>query len=335
MRPGVESRRATTLARAAAAADALRRRARTVVGNTSATFTSTPTIDAPRVVLERDIGASVQAHDAFLTSIAALGTVADRMIYTTGVDAAAETRLSSFARDLVDDADAGEMRDTLGLGTAAVTPATDYQSTLSTELTYVEDFLAHDIGGWTQSTGSGGAAYSSAATAASNPGIMRVSSGATSGGSVCARSSSSCVFFSGTLTWEAVVLCGADSTGTVMKLGLSNLTTGTADPTDGVFFDYTKATSANWRIRAIKASVSTTTTSSTAVAFGSYVKLKITFDGSTAEFFVNGSSIGTIASANCPVVVLHPFFFVTQATSSAFTYIDVDRLFLRMTGLSR
>jgi hypothetical protein len=43
-----------------------------------------------------DIGA--QPVDAFLTSIAALGTAADRMIYTTGIDTAAEATLTASAR---------------------------------------------------------------------------------------------------------------------------------------------------------------------------------------------------------------------------------------------
>ena len=65
------------------------------------------------------IGTDVQAWDAFLTSIAALGTAADKMLYTIGVDTAAETALTSFGRSLIDDANAAAGRTTLGLGTIA------------------------------------------------------------------------------------------------------------------------------------------------------------------------------------------------------------------------
>ena len=58
-----------------------------------------------------------QPLDAFLSSIAALGTAADKMLYTTAVDTAAETALSAFIRTLLDDADAATARATLGAGT--------------------------------------------------------------------------------------------------------------------------------------------------------------------------------------------------------------------------
>jgi hypothetical protein len=56
-----------------------------------------------------------QPLDATLTSIAALGTSADKTIYTTGVDTWAETTLTAFGRSLIDDADAAAARATLGL----------------------------------------------------------------------------------------------------------------------------------------------------------------------------------------------------------------------------
>ena len=58
----------------------------------------------------------VQPVDATLTSIAALGTIAGRTIYTTGVDTWAETALTAFARTLLDDTTAAEARATLLLG---------------------------------------------------------------------------------------------------------------------------------------------------------------------------------------------------------------------------
>ncbi len=64
------------------------------------------------------IGTNVQAYDATLASLAALGTVADRVAYTTGVDTWAETPLTSFGRSLIDDAAAVNGRATLGLASS-------------------------------------------------------------------------------------------------------------------------------------------------------------------------------------------------------------------------
>lgn len=70
---------------------------------------------AARVTLGLTPGTNVQVFDAFLTSIALLGTAADRMIYTTGIDTAAETILTSYIRTLLDDANAAAARATLEL----------------------------------------------------------------------------------------------------------------------------------------------------------------------------------------------------------------------------
>ena len=62
-----------------------------------------------------EIGVDIQAYDAFLTSIASLGTAADRLIYTTGVDTAAETVLTEFGRQILDDVSDSAVRTTIGL----------------------------------------------------------------------------------------------------------------------------------------------------------------------------------------------------------------------------
>jgi len=64
-------------------------------------------------------GTNVQAQDAALQSIAALGTVADRLIYTTGVNVFAETTVTSFIRTLLDDINAATAKITLAIITAA------------------------------------------------------------------------------------------------------------------------------------------------------------------------------------------------------------------------
>lgn len=69
------------------------------------------------------IGTNVQAYDATLQSLAALGTAADKYAYTTGVDTWVEGTITTAGRAILDDADAAAQRTTLGLGTMATQAA--------------------------------------------------------------------------------------------------------------------------------------------------------------------------------------------------------------------
>lgn len=69
------------------------------------------------------LGTTFQPLDSDLTSLAALGSAADKMAYTTAAHTWAEAALSAFGRSLIDDADAATARTTLGLGAVAVLAA--------------------------------------------------------------------------------------------------------------------------------------------------------------------------------------------------------------------
>lgn len=86
----------------------------------SRTVNSKP-LSANVVLTPSDIGA--QASDATLTALAALVTASDNLIYATGVDTFALTTFTAFGRSLVDDANAGAARTTLGLGSIATQAA--------------------------------------------------------------------------------------------------------------------------------------------------------------------------------------------------------------------
>lgn len=61
----------------------------------------------------------VTPYSGFLASVSALALTSDDMVYATGPTAAAKTKVTAFARTLLDDASAAAMRTTLGLGAVA------------------------------------------------------------------------------------------------------------------------------------------------------------------------------------------------------------------------
>lgn len=73
------------------------------------------TSNAARPLLGLAIGTNVQAWNATLSSLAALGTGADRIAYTTGVNTWAEATLTAFAQSLIAATDASTARAVLGI----------------------------------------------------------------------------------------------------------------------------------------------------------------------------------------------------------------------------
>ena len=79
----------------------------------------------------------LQEYDATLLSLAALGTAADKLAYTTALDTWAETAITSFGRSFIDDVDASAGRTTLGA--AASGANTDITSIYNISLKFGRD----------------------------------------------------------------------------------------------------------------------------------------------------------------------------------------------------
>lgn len=94
-------------------------------------YGGTGATDAPtaRTNLGLAIGTNVQAYDATLAALANVSTIANSLIYATGVDTFDVTTLTSYARTLLDDTDASAARTTLGLGTMSTQNANNVSIT--------------------------------------------------------------------------------------------------------------------------------------------------------------------------------------------------------------
>lgn len=96
------------------------------------------------------IGTNVQAWDADLDAIAALTSAADKLPYATGPQTWAMTDFSSFARTLVDDANASAARTTLGVAIGTNVQAWDADlDTLAALNSAGSGVIAADGAGWT------------------------------------------------------------------------------------------------------------------------------------------------------------------------------------------
>ena len=80
---------------------------------------------AARTTLGLVIGTNVQAYDTELAALASVTSAADKLFYFTGSGSATTTDLTSFARTLLDDADAATARATLGMQVAYVSSQLD------------------------------------------------------------------------------------------------------------------------------------------------------------------------------------------------------------------
>lgn len=339
-------------------------------GTGALVFGTSPQLTTPKLgtpssgTLTNCVGLPTAGHlDASVTLAKMADLAQDQFIgrttASTGVPQTAT--ITSAARTVLDDTTVAAMVDTLG-GAAAtgggglvratspslVTPALGTPSALvltnatglqlglawtpSNESVYWTDWQENATR-WATNNGVGGASYSTPGSSG-HPGVWRVSSGASIGGySTSYDSTGSTTLWNATTQETLVNLSGNWGSGGKVRIGFSD-GVAVADPTNGVFFEYAQDLSANWRIRSGKAGTYTTTTSSTAVTFSTWVKLKITWDGTTLTFYVNGSSVGTITT-NVPTAVLAQAYFVTGNVAAGYTTCDVDYTFLRQSGLAR
>jgi hypothetical protein len=182
-------------------------------------------------------------------------------------------------------------------------------NTLSWGYDFREDFLGLDVSfigekGWSEDSSGTLAGYNTEDTdVASRPGQISIDVGTTNTGRDAVYfntpSGTEPFFFGGGEEIEMAININTLATVAqdyIAKFGLCDVSDAN-DCIDGAWFEYDRATSANWRIATANNSSRTRTTSSTAVATG-WVRLKIVANssGTQLDYYVNDVNIGNVTT---------------------------------------
>jgi hypothetical protein len=128
----------------------------------------------------------------------------------------------------------------------------------------------------------------------------------------------------------------ASITDTEVRVGIFNDVNATASGiTDGVWFDFTPVTSANWRTITEASNTQTLNTSSTAVVAATWYKIEmIRLSGGNWEFYLDDVLLFT-HSTNLPTVAVIPAFVVVKTTNPNDKQLDADYFSLTTKVLTR
>ena len=106
-------------------------------------------IEGATILTSAGLGVVTQAYDAELAAIAGLTSAADKLPYFTGSGTAALADFTSFARTLLDDADAASMRATLGVTESGTAQPLDSELTAIAGLVSAADTAPYFTGSGT------------------------------------------------------------------------------------------------------------------------------------------------------------------------------------------
>lgn len=223
---------------------------------------------------------------------------------------------------------------------STVTVSSDFKPNDTFEL--YDDFITGNVGangigthGWTtNTTGTGaGVAKNTSLLDTLHMGIMQLTTGTTSTGRAGINLVNAEGFgvTDGIITLEALVRVEDLSDGTntyKFYVGLGDAHTA-GDMVDGVYFSYSSADIAgDWQGNVAGSSTRTALDTNTAVVADTWYQLRMEINAAatSVEFFINGTSKGTIADANIPTATELAFFLCkmekSAGTTSRVGYID-------------
>lgn len=149
---------------------------------------------------------------------------------------------------------------------------------------------------WSNQASGTSAAVANTAGEQNHPGIRKISTGTQTTSYAGMNWRTTSIYAAGGDVNIWIVRTSAN-TGVNIYVGLNDTYT-SAEPTDGYYFEFDPATSANWRIVAANSSTRTKTTTSTAVSAATWYKLefRVNSANTSVEYFINGSSVGTVTT---------------------------------------
>lgn len=195
-------------------------------------------------------------------------------------------------------------------------------SRLASVYEFEEDWMSGAIAGdygWIATLSGGAQTMNTALLSGTEWGLAQISSGTTSGNNaLLALGVAKLIFGTAEAYYETKIRLNALSvegvTNYTARIGFYDNFSGVAG--NGIYFLYDTTVSTNWIMGTANGGSRTHTATSTAVAAGAFVKLGIRISGSSAEFFVDGVSIGT-QSTNFPTAAVFPGFGVIKGATGA------------------
>lgn len=199
----------------------------------------------------------------------------------------------------------------------------------SSRIFLFDDFISNSTAGnigWTTNVLSGGT-IAITTSESNHSGIMRLSTGSSSATAhaVFHLGTASLYIGNGQITIETLIRIDTLSTSSeryIIRVGLGDTTNTTFS--NGIFFEYDESTSQYWRICSSASGSSTKTNTAVDVDVPEWVKLKIVINaaGNSVQYFLNGSSVGTITT-NIPTTT-SPRLQIVKSVGTTARTLDID-----------